>query len=139
MALYRNKRDFSSDLVTGSNPYEVFSFDFRGKFVSTEQIYPSDLQGFVPVNVLSVLSSNSSIQFCIERMTGKSIASQAVRSIKEGRSGLVPTQVVVALMSERDYIVALTRKGTLDGVPFVQTLFVYNQDYDISTKADAFI
>lgn len=139
MALYKNGRDFSSSLVTGSNPYEVFKFDFRGKFLTSEQIFPSDLSGFVAVNVLSILSSKDSIEFCLETMSDKSIATTAKRVIKDGIPNLVPTQVVISLMSVRDYIVALSRTGSVDGVPYIQTLLVYNQDVDITHKVDAFI
>ena len=97
------------------------------------------MRGAVAVNVLSVLTSGDSVEFCVETMPSSDIVAEPEIVIKPAKQGQDTVKILSTLMQNRDFIEISKRKGKQDGVSYVQTLFIYTQDTDVLSKIERFV
>lgn len=139
MALYKSFPDYTSLIITGRNPLEAFKFGSDGSFIGNVNIIPAELQGVVPVNVVSILSSGLDTEVCTEVMPSARISDTPNIEIYSAKRGVLSASIMSSLLNTRDFIAILNRRGDVDGVSYQQTLFVYPREVNLLIKLQEFI
>jgi hypothetical protein len=84
---------------------------------------PSLMTGAQKVNGVSILVYNGDKY---------EIALESEDGLKRYKGGADVAQMIARMKANRDYIVCLNNKGKAEGVRYRQTIFVYQNNYDIN-------
>lgn len=121
MVFYKSLRDFNRCLIVGGKSY---LFGISGDCIASDCGLVSEYTDHaVPVNVVSLLNSNGRFL---------EIAIYENNQLKKYSTNLTVGQVIAKFQLNRNFISILNRRGEYRGINFVQTLFIYRNDFNIT-------